>query len=236
MWKDYDTFWEKSLEKIVTPEFLEAVEKWARYKGEDFSIGDADIYVKNKGQFVRTTMIPAMIRGANGIEFEFKNMKPHHTYYDVTLISDSATCSHYSRYLLVAQAERFSGDEAMWNPSELYIFPIKGENDEQLKVGYLPTFEEVKNNFENRGYTAKYQSLIHNFCNTYKLVGFNEVSDRIRTFSVVYNNLYQLQHDEKALEFGKGIKAVKRLNKKGRDAAYNRHMAKLQEQIKKQAK
>ena len=218
-WEQYNEFWEEALTKVVSNQFLESVEKWARYKGEPFSIGDDDVYVKSQGELRHTSYIK---------DFSHRGKKCHvHTDYDITQITDVATTSDYNSFLLVAEIktqlqfdQSINEDNITANPPELYIFPVK--TGKQLKTGYLPSLDEIKKSFNTD--QNKYQSLIYNFCNTYKLVGYNDVSDRIHTFSVVHNALLLLDIDEEAIELSKDIKVTKRTDKEGRKAAHERLM------------
>ncbi len=185
---------------IITPEFLEMVERWARYDGEDFSIGDADILVSNLGTFETSSSMPKMTVVNGKLKFDKTKKEIHKTYYDVTLIKNSATVSKYNKRILIAKryADCYLGDGLeilMERPADIKVFAIDEDYDEHKaddsQYTSFPTLERLKKDFEAENYMP-YHSLIYNFCGRYQLSRYNDNSDRIACYTGIAMDLESL--------------------------------------------
>ena len=187
---------EKMMVDIITPEFLESVERWARFKGKSFDIGDMDVIVENKGEFKRTTQLPKF-KIVDG-KMTFGENRDHHTYYDVTSIRNIARCTDNNTIIIIAQrlpklldTEEFRNS----NPSELFIYSISDKSDD-AQYTIQPSFERLKSDFENSVCT-QYHSLIRNFCGRYSLSTYNDKSDRIFSITAISSDLDWLENSAK---------------------------------------
>ncbi len=206
---------EKLLTQIITPYFLESVERWARYTGERFDIGDADVYVENMGEFKQTTKIPD-IDWTDG-KMTNKGEKDYHTFYDVTMIRNSSRCTDYNKIVIVAQRypEYFTDKDKAERPAEIFIYAvfedeygIKPDNGQYTK---FPSFERLKEDFESKKY-CQYNSLIRNFCGRYTLATYNDCSDRIFSITAIASDLEWLNDDEDSEAIAKSISVPQRLD------------------------
>lgn len=191
---------EKMLVNIITDEFLESVDKWSKYNGDKFSIGDSDIHIENKGIFKKTTIMPK-------IEGIFEENEEVYEYYDVTQICNSSRCSDYNKIIIISEKypDFFTENDKLNRPSKLFIYAIFDNNSnikpDDSKYTEYPSFERLKNDFESSNYT-NYTSLIYNFCGRYSLSIYNSKCDRILSFTAITNDLICLDLDD----FSKNIK------------------------------
>lgn len=198
--KDID----KILEDIITPRFLRLVEKWARYKGKQFSVGDIDVTIINKGTFRTTFMMKdfEMIPKAEGEGFDlvFDDFEsPHYTDYDVTVIRNNCVCSDYNIRVLIAEIL----PEDYNRMPKLFIYSIKEGKGTKIH----PSFATLKKDFEAGTYQYSYQSMLYNFCDIYKLSPFNHETDRIFNFTGIEGDLecIECEVEEDKLSNGSGI-------------------------------
>lgn len=200
---------EKILENIITPRFLKNVEKWARYDGENLSIGDSDLHVENKGVFTIKTTSPKLIFDhtpqPDGRNFSFKvsetETEDHYDYYDVTIIRNSCVCSEHDTRVLIAEIP----NEYNHKLPKLFIYSIKGYGKGSKSQ---PSFNQLKEKFEGNKWCGDYQSLLRNFCDIYSLVPFNDKTDRIFNFTGVDNDLNWLESDSVSINASKHIETA----------------------------
>jgi len=208
--------------KLITPRFLQLVEKWARYDGEEFWIGDADIYVTNRGVFKTKTMLPDIKMVDGSIKVDNTHMRPFYTYYDVTQIKNTCVCSDYDTRILIAQRSLREYPESLIFPNKLWIYCIHDGNGKN-KYGQhkMPSFRTLKSNFQTGKYT-QYNSLLHEFCHDYQLIPFNDYTDRIFNFTGIEGDLEALDCDPDARSRSKHIIPPKRLSRKERDVLFKK--------------
>ena len=206
---------EKLLTQIITANFLESIERWARYTGERFDIGDADVHVENMGEFKRTTQIPDMTM--KGGKMVFGKEKDHHTFYDVTMISNSSRCTDYNKIIIIAQRypEYFTDKDKAERPAEIFIHAIFENSDYGIapdngQYTKFPSFERLKEDFENKKY-CQYNSLIRNFCGRYSLATYNDCSDRIFSLTGIASDLEWLNEDEDSEHIAKTLSVPQRI-------------------------
>jgi len=204
------------LESLITPRFLELVEKWSKYQGEDFSIGDADVHIENKGVFKTITTTPKfdivnLPDGKFDIKFIEGETEDHETLYDVTLITNSCVCSDYNKRVLISERP----DKYDKRPSKLWIYSIfEDENDDSSNYTKFPSFEKLKKDFESQSYTT-YRSLLQEFCGVYSIIPFNDKTDRIFNFTGIENDLEWLEDSkEDWTEDAKKLQVTKRKQNK----------------------
>lgn len=192
----------KILEDIIESDFLQLVEKWARYKGKRISVNDADIHVENKGVFKEVTLLPKMTWDDEGkFHMSKTEQEENVTLYDVTMITNITVCSdHFIRVLV---AERFpEGDSEYFSKKlpKLFIYSVKrGKGSREF-----PSFAKLKKDFESKTYMP-YNSMMYNFCDIYKLVPFNDKTDRIFNYTGIESDLLCLESEEESIEASKDI-------------------------------
>lgn len=192
--------------ELISGEFLESVEKWARYDGEEFWIGDMDVSVKNLGTFVEVKESPKLLFGTKeNPKFEVSKTETttYETVYDVTLIKNNARCTDNDKIVVIAErySDYFDKLEKEKRPCKLYIHSIDEDyNDHKAdnsKYTKHPTFERLKEDFEKGNYKP-YRSLLSEFCGQYSLSTYNDNSDRIFSLSAIAGDLNWLNFDEES--------------------------------------
>ena len=203
------------LQDIITPQFLERIEKWSKYDGEKFSIGDADVYIEDLGTWTKTLKLSrddmfTKLLGKDDIKTE----------YNVTLLRDAATCSNYNQIVLVSEKRHeFQGKH---NQPKLYVYCVFDKLEEGEESGGLlyaddsqstsyPSLERLKKDFES-GTFMHHNSLLSEFCGVYTLSPFNDVCDRIYNFTLVEGDLNFLEcaMSEEDEDYAKHIPIIKR--------------------------
>lgn len=206
---------------LIDARFLELVEKWARYDGERFDIGDIDVVVENMGTFVQTSESPKMLFGDDAPEgqmFGFSKTEKDisKTIYDVTLVKNNAACTKYDKRVLIAERypDYYTEEKKKKRPANIYVFSVDEDYDEYKaddgQYTSHPTFERLKKDFEEGNYKP-YHSLIYNFCGEYRLARYNDNSDRIACLSGIYMDLDWLEIEEEAKKLSNHIEIVPRL-------------------------
>jgi hypothetical protein len=183
------------LKSLVTPRFLELVEKWSRYEGDKFYIGDVDVSIENMGTFKKTDMIPKFDIINGDILFDESEMEEYVTFYDVTKITNNCVCSKYNNRILIAERypENLPLSYKDRHPAKLWIFSIFNvELIDDSTYTEFPSFERLKNDFENAVY-KNYQSLLSEFCSEYRIVPFNSRTDRIVNFTGIESDLEYIE-------------------------------------------
>ena len=221
---DVEKAFDQLNKSLLTPEFLQRVEKWARYDGKKFDIGDIDIVVENMGTFTIVSDIPD-ISTKNGKLVVNKKTKKHYTIYDVTKVKNNAVCSDYDVRILIAERQQDWMDDLYksYRPAKLFIYSIFIEGSNKIESTYFPSFETLKSDFESGKYTH-YQSMIKENFDDYLLIPFNDETDRIRNFSSIQMDLECLECDKTSIKLSKHIKVSPRLNKEEREKAYELYM------------
>lgn len=182
---------------------MENCQKWSRYKGKQFSIGDADVHVENIGTFTRKTLLPKITvsKDAKNIDISDTETENYYTKFDVTKISDSATCATNDTLLLIS--EIVDEDWEKRHPRKVYIYSIDGRSDvpDNGKYTNFPSLERFKKDFETQTF-QHCNSLLYEFCETYSLSRYNDNSDRIADFNLIRMNLdwLELELKEKTVE------------------------------------
>lgn len=220
---------EQFSQNVLTPEFLERVEKWARYDGKKISVGDLDVSVENMGTFKIVTTSPKLIIGKGTISTSKTETEDHVQIFDVTKITNHCVCSDYNTRILIAERHPDWADEdyRMSRPAKLFVYCIfpKG-NDDKAQYPKKPSFKMLKTHFEGKVF-QHYNSLLREFCDDYKLIPFNDATDRIFNFSGIAGDLEMLECEEESKKASEHIKVPKRLTRKEREEAHERHMEKL---------
>jgi hypothetical protein len=209
--------------KLLTGKFLETVEKWARYDGKPFSLGDMDLSVTNKGTFQikeedievgeSLSLVDKITAICKGIGKKVIKIRT----FDVTEICDNAVASDYDTFILIA--ERYENRDSILQkmyPSRLYIYAVNAPG-RNIRVDNsdgtnFPTFKRLKADFESKKYTMYNSMLDYSNSKGYELRPFNESTDRICNYSTVYSNLSQLESSETAKMSSKHIKVCKRFS------------------------
>jgi hypothetical protein len=166
--------------KVVTPEQVQRIEKWARYEGEKFYVGDQDTIIENLGVW-----------------------KNNFQEFNVTLLKDNCGGTLENRTVVIMAEIKcnFYSDIVEKNPNmsymlepEIKIFPIctDGEFDEEDFCD-LPSVELLKKSFESGKY-MHVQSLLHKVHRSnYILCKTNQWGDRVAEWSSLVFNLQSLQ-------------------------------------------
>ena len=204
---------DQMLTKIITAEFLESVERWARYDGKDFYIGDGNIIVENKGEFKMTKQFPKLIFGENG-SLSLGENEDSHTFYDVTLIRSTSRCTNNNNIIIIAKKypELLDTSDFMnEHPCDLFIYSVFNSDCDDSVYTKYPSFDRLKSDFEKDSNT-QYNSLIRNFCGRYSLSTYNDQSDRIFGITAISSDLESLDCDEKSKKKVSHIVVSKRLN------------------------
>lgn len=188
---------------FVTNEFLQNVERLARYNGDDFSVGDADTSVKNLGTIVKKgRKLDMSFAGGS------KNFKLPDEVYDVTYMTDNATTFNHDKYLIIAERQETKSKNY---PPKIYIYSVCGykkDVDELKSDGEItsedygdrkyedhPTIERVLKDFKKDNYTF-YNNLIDGGRDRYTLTNFNVGCDRITCASVFNENVNSVMFEE----------------------------------------
>lgn len=192
----------KIVENLITPYFLKSIEKWARYKGKKFYIGDCDLSIENKGVFTKIYNLPkiSITHDANGkmnIQISDTETIEHIKKFDVTIIRNNPVCSEYNTRVLIAECPDIYDNKL----PELYVYAITGSGKSKR---YLPTFAQLKKDFECGTYTS-YNSMLHEFCNIYSIVPFTEYTDRFFNYSTLHMDLHWLNTDSVSKKLSESI-------------------------------
>lgn len=220
---------EKFMQKLITPRFLELVEKWSKYDGEPFSVGDADIHIEDLGIWTQTIdnsendVVDELLEkmGFSGKPGSIDLNTDHHA----TLIRDSATCSNQNKIVIIS--EKRGEYVSKRNPSKLYIYCVYDkmeEEDDEEEYGIYsddseytsyPSLERLKKDFESKTF-MHHNSLLREFCGVYTLSPFNDRTDRISNFVVIEGNLNWIEKEMKQSgeDYAKHIPIIERLENK----------------------
>lgn len=169
------SFLNKTLTEVISPIFLERVKVWSKYDG-DILYDDYSISVENKGIFKQVDEIPKWNFVDNKIVFSKNETEIIETIYDVTLIKNSSRCTAYNEVVLISERKE---------NGKLYIYAVRSN---YLNI---PTFEQLKNDFEKQK-TTRYNSLITYNIDNYVLQPYDDKSDRILEFTAIYSDLESL--------------------------------------------
>lgn len=218
MYVDLEDVHKRMSKELITPKFLEQVERWARFDGKKtLSVGDTEI--TNMGTFERKEQRTVFEKNMTAKQYlsaafsEDSKKEIVGEFYDVTMIHDGRSCSDIDTYVLIAKKHTkedkgFGVDYASMYPCDLYIFGIV--RDKKEETSQTPTFETLKKNFEKKSYT-NYHSLIEKkHLDNYSLYSFNLKTDRLRNYSLVENNFRNFDFDDDAKKATKHIKVPKR--------------------------
>jgi hypothetical protein len=215
--------------KLLNPRFLELVEKWARYNGKEFDIGDIDITVKNRGTFKTVSQIPKINPGVGKLFLD--ETTDYVTFYDVTEIKNNAVASDFDRRILIAERPKIRDKYYVQSrPPKLYIYAVFDDDkcDDKSSYPYRPSFERLKKDFESGKFTHYSSMIEHSIGEDYKLLTFNEDTDRIRNYSSIENDLRCLETDELSKKLSAHIKPTKRFETQAeRDNAHKLSMKKM---------
>lgn len=173
---------------IVTPDFLEDVDKWSRYKGE--TLYGCHVSIEDKGTFTKVTELPKTIWGKGGLsDFHFSKTETekYKTIFDVSLVHSSSRCTDHDMIVIVSERT-----ELKIKPRDLFIYSVAGYGKKGTAI--QPSFRKLKKDFETGSY-QQYFSLIHNFCGVYSIMPFNEKTDRIFNYTAIFSDLEVLNHE-----------------------------------------
>ena len=232
----------KELSKaLITPRFLELVEKWARFDGTVLESGD--ITVTNMGVFERTVEV-ADIDFSKDIMKQVGEMlggnkkgktKKEIEIYDVTKISNDCVMTEFSNIILIAKRDKDKKSSldlkfrAMF-PEPLFIYAVFEESSKETNE--FPSFKTLKKHFESKKIQYHYSSLIESSSfGDYILLSYNEYTDRIRNYSSIQGDIRSLESDEDALRATKHIKVPKRFTYDGLQAYKKRQNKKMREKL-----
>jgi hypothetical protein len=221
---------------LITPRFLELVEKWSRFDGIE-SLVSGDITVTNMGTFQRTVQV-ADIDFSKDIMKQVGSMlggngkkKDEIEIYDVTKISNDVVMTEYNSVIFIAKREKDNIDRISF-PMPLFIYSIC--EDETKETKRFPTFNTLKKDFESNKRHYYYNSLIED--SSYKghsLLPYNDETDRIKNYSSIQGDIRSLESDEDALLATKHIKVPKRFTYEGLQAYKEKERKKLHDRLKK---
>jgi len=167
-------------EKLIVPEFLMNIERWARYKGEQFYIGDMDVRLTDLGTFTKIRKPISMGLGKENEEVaDFINsFGKKGVVYDVSMIEDMATMADNNTLIVMAEVKDYE-DELY--PPILHAYSIDTSEDaDNSEYTKRPSLDRLKDDFESGKRTWSYTSLIN--CSGLmgcKLQGYSEYSDRL---------------------------------------------------------
>jgi len=190
-------------ENLITPKFLQMVEKWARYDGKPFSIGDDDLTVKNLGIWKTERTDPKITIIDEKFLVSKTETETTTTYYDVTQIINNPVCTEYNNRILIAEKKEAS----LFFQPKLWIYAIHQGGRNTIGNDNLPLLKMLKKDFECEAYTT-YQSLLYEHLDEYRLISYSEYTDRIRNFSTIAFDLECLESDEDAIELSKHLKKI----------------------------
>lgn len=158
------------VEQLITKDFLTLIQKWARYTGEDFYIGDMDFYITNLGQWT----------SKEGI------------LYDITLLNDACTTANESMFIIMSAVE-----PSIIGELKQHIYWVKSNEEEEEEDNYfiIPTIDQLKNDIETGRAQYSYRSLIRSDFLGYHLQKFNDSSDRLTAYSILTSNLECLENN-----------------------------------------
>lgn len=184
---------------IITPDFLETVERWSRYQGEKLEVGS--VFLEDMGTFTKVTKIPKLIWDKEGrFTLDPVKTKNHRTIYDVSLIRNISRCTNHSNIVIISERPGKYEDD---KPRDLLIYSVTSGKGTTLH----PTFHKLKKDFQSQAYKP-YHSLLRNFCGVYSLMPYNANTDRIFNFTAIYSDLELLNYAYK--DIAKSIKVLKR--------------------------
>jgi len=160
---------------FITNEFLQNCERWAKWKGHRFYVGDADQYMENLG----------FLTDKYGKEWH------------VTRMQDVVVCYDECDFIILCEK---SNEIDNYFPPRIKIFSIKGLGkkseifDENVagneQYTRRPTFERFKKDFKDGSYTF-YNSLIDDrrSFKEYSISPFHENSNPLSDYAVFARNL-----------------------------------------------
>ena len=160
---------------FITNEFLQNCERWAKWKGHRFYVGDADQYMENLG----------FLTDKYGKEWH------------VTRMQDVVVCYDECDFIILCEK---SNEIDNYFPPSIKIFSIKGLGkksevfDENVagneQYTRRPTFERFKKDFKDGSYTF-YNSLIDDrrSFKEYSISPFHENSNPLSDYAVFARNL-----------------------------------------------
>lgn len=165
-------------ESLITEDLLLLIKKYAEFNGE---LTVFNTTVKSKDDFKTITMIPDFNFDEKGkLNFSDK-LVPFETQYNVSTLRNCSRCCDYDEIVLISENNLSS-------KHEVFVYFVSETNKN------FPTFEEVKNNFENDKYTT-YDSLIN--CSITPTLGiFNNKTDRILLFTALCSDIETLENKE----------------------------------------
>lgn len=165
-------------ESLVTNELLLLIKKYAEFNGEKTVFNTT---IKSKDDFKTVTMIHDFDFDKNGDIIFLDTQIPVESLYNVSTIKNCSRCCDYDEIVLIYGNNSSS-------KINVFIYFVSETNKN------FPTFEEVKNNFENKTYTS-YQSLID--CNLNPKLGiFNRKTDRVLLFTALCSDIETLENED----------------------------------------
>lgn len=173
---------------IVTPNFLEWVDKWSRYKGE--TLYGCHVSIEDKGTFTKVTESPKMIWGKGGLsDFHFSETEKekYKTIYDVSIVRSSSRCTDHNTIVIVSER-----NELKTKPRDLFIYSVAEYNKKSTRV--QPLFRKLKKDIQTEAYKP-YFSLLYNFCGVYSIRPYNDNTDRFFNYTAIFSDLEELNYE-----------------------------------------
>ena len=185
--------------KFITPEFLQNIERWARFNGDELMIGDDDIRLINKGTW---TVTPPEKEDYGGGELDelfnspiFK--KP--VVYDVSVMQDNPTCHPNTHFILLAEIKLDHEGNKRYDskyPPKLKLFTFdrkEGTYEDTMDDVTYPhkaTYARMKQDFEAKKSVYSYKSLIRerHSCE-YELQLFHDDTNLMSDWAVIARDL-----------------------------------------------